>query len=145
MENLPVKISPEGLEVANAYLVNLNVMDTAAYLNMPVSDVHNYLNKSEVKRYIDSVFLEQGYQNRFTLQRTLTELIDKKLEEAAESEVWTKKDLLDLLQFAHKIRMDELEAASKVDNKTASNQVNIQNNFGENYSSLIKKLIGIDQ
>ena len=34
--------------------------------------------------------------------------IEKKMEEAEESEIYTSKDLADLLQMAHKMRIDEM-------------------------------------
>lgn len=142
----PVKISPEALEVANTYMRTLSTSATAHELCLPVEEVQDYLDRREVKKYIDAMFLEQGYINRFTLQATLNKIIEKKLQEAEESDMFTKKDLVDLLVIAHKIRMDEIK--STTDSERAANigkQVNIQNNnFGENYSNLLGKLIPVN-
>ena len=76
-------------------------------------------------------------------------LIEKKLEEAEESEVYTNKDIADLLQMSHKIRMDEIKAQTEMEKakaQTIKTQVNIQDNsqvpFGQgNYGELMKKLM----
>jgi phage terminase small subunit len=107
------------------------------------------LAKREVKQYIDQVYLDTGYRNRFKLADALDNLIEQKLEEAHESEVYTNKDLADLLQMAHKMRMDEMKAQADLEKAQASNiknQTNVQINgevpFGQgNYGELMKKLL----
>ena len=76
-------------------------------------------------------------------------MIEKKLEEADETEIYTNKDMADLLQLAHKMRMDEMKAQTELEKAragTIKNQVNIQDNsgvpFGQgNYGQLLKKLL----
>ena len=76
-------------------------------------------------------------------------MIDKKLEEADETEIYTNKDMADLLALAHKMRMEEMKAQTELEKAKAStikNQVNIQDNsgipFGQgNYGNLLKKLL----
>lgn len=76
-------------------------------------------------------------------------LIEKKLEESEETEIYTNKDMADLLQMAHKMRIDEIKAQTdleKAKSQTVKTQVNIQDNsgtpFGQgNYGQLIKKLM----
>ena len=111
------------------------------------------LNKREVKQYIDTVFLDTGYRNRFKLSETLDLLIEKKLEEAEETEIYTNKDMADLLQMAHKMRIEEMKAQAdmeKAKQLQVKNMVNIQDNgalpFGQgNYGELIKKLLKDDK
>ena len=58
-------------------------------------------------------------------------LIDKKLEEADESQIYTNKDLADLIQMAHKMRMDEIKAMAELEKAKTSNiksQTNVQIN-----------------
>ena len=108
------------------------------------------LAKREVKAYIDQVYLDTGYRNRFKLEETLDVLIDKKLEEADESEIYSSKDLADLLSMAHKMRMDELKAQAEIEKAKASSiktqnnvQINAEVPFGQgNYGELMKKLLG---
>ena len=106
------------------------------------------LNRREVKQYIDTVYLDTGYRNRFKLADTLDTLIEKKMEEAEESEIYTSKDLADLLQMAHKMRIDEMKAQTELEKAKATNiknQTNIQVNdggFGQgNYGKLMEKLL----
>ena len=72
------------------------------------------------------------------------------MEEAEESEIYSNKDLADLLGMAHKMRMDELKAQTDLAKAEASNiktQNNVQINadvpFGQgNYGKLMEKLLG---
>lgn len=140
MSNPIVKISPEHLEIVNVYLSTMSLAETAKALSVPEELVSDTLEKKEIKRYIDSVFLDLGYMNRFKLANLLEEIIEEKIVEAKESGMYTKKDLVDLLTLAHKMRMDEIKASSE---KSPDKQVNIQqNNYGENYGELMKKLLG---
>ena len=146
---ISTRISPEGLEVANAYLELGNIQSVCVRLKLDEGECSEILAKREVKGYIDQVYLDTGYRNRFKLATALDDLIDKKMEEAEESEIYSNKDLADLLQMAHKMRMDEIKAQADLEKAKASNvknQINIQNNgevpFGQgNYGELMKKLL----
>ena len=146
---ISTRISPEGLEVANAYLELGNIPAVCARLKVDESEVSEVLAKRKVKGYIDQVYLDTGYRNRFKLATALDDLIDRKMEEAEESEIYTNKDLADLLQMAHKMRMDEIKAQADLEKAKASNiksQTNVQINgevpFGQgNYGELMKKLL----
>ena len=140
------KLAPESLLAARTYLESLNINETAAALNVPVDEVVDQLSKKEVKRFINTVFLDQGYLNRFKLQETLTKIIDKKLEEIEETELYSEKDITDLLALAHKMRIDEINAQIKaeqvIQKTTIAKQQNIQiNEWGENYKNLIENLV----
>ena len=138
-----VKISPESMEVANAYLTEGSAEKAALKLSVPESVVHANLAKREVKKYIDAVFLDQGYRNRSKLAETLDLIIEKKLEEAEETEMYSSKDLADLISLAHKMRLDELKLIQERE-KTAgpTHQQNNQFNFGGgNYGKLMEKLM----
>ena len=153
MQNLAkieeAQISPEGLEIANTYLKTTSVRETALKLKVTEDSVSKYLNQREVKKYVDTVFLDLGYRNRFKLAATLDEIIERKLEELDEAEMTSNKDIADLLQLAHKMRMDEMKAVAdqtKAESATVKNQTNVQINdnstFGEgNYGELMKKLL----
>ena len=138
-------ISPEGLEIANCYLQFGNIRTVSEHMRVPENKVVEYLGRREVKKYIDTVFLDTGYRNRNQIASVLDEIIASKLEEAQESEMYTSKDLVDLLQLAHKMRMDELNALAKMEAAQGPSKVtNIQNNtsFGEgNYGKLMEKLL----
>lgn len=142
-------ISPEGLEIANTYLKTTSVSETAKSLGIPEDQVSRYLGQREVKKYVDTVFLDVGYRNRFKLADALDSIIEKKLEELDEADMTSNKDIADLLQMAHKMRMDEMKTqtdAAKVEQSNIKNQTNVQINdnssFGEgNYGELMKRLL----
>ena len=142
-------ISPEGLEVANSYLTFGNIRAVVEQLGVAENKVVELLNKREVKKYIDTVYLDMGYRNKNNIATLLDEMIESKLDEAKESGVYSNKDLADLLQMAHKMRMDEIKAQAELLKAEASNvrsQTNIQVNegvpFGQgNYGKLMEKLM----
>ena len=146
---IAVKMSPEGLEVANTYLELGSVSEVCTRLRLDENTVSEYLNKREIKQYIDQVYLDTGYRNRFKIASTLDNIIDEKLMEAEESQMYTNKDIADLLQMAHKMRMDEIKAMAELEKAKQApikQQANIQINempFGQgNYGKLMQKLIG---
>ena len=143
-------ISPEGLEIANSYLQFGNIRGVCDYLQVPEQQVVEVLNKREVKKYIDTVYLDMGYRNKNNIATVLDEMIQSKLEEAQETGVYSSKDLADLLQMAHKMRMDEIKAQAellKAETTNIRNQTNVQINdaalpFGQgNYGKLMEKLV----
>ena len=142
-------ISPEGLEVANSYLQFGNINGVTQYLVVPENKVVELLNKREVKKYIDTVYLDMGYRNKNNIASVLDEMIENKLEEAKETGVYSSKDLADLLQMAHKMRMDEIKAQAeleKLNQTSVRSQTNVQINegvpFGQgNYGKLMEKLL----
>ena len=142
-------ISPEGLEVANSYLQFGNIHGVVEQLGVRENKVVEILNKREVKKYIDTVYLDMGYRNKNNIANVLDEMIENKLEEAKETGVYSSKDLADLLQMAHKMRMDEIKAQvelEKAQGTNVRNQTNVQINeglpFGQgNYGKLMEKLI----
>ena len=142
-------ISPEGLEVANSYLQFGNIRGVCDHLEGAENKVVEILNKREVKKYIDTVYLDIGYRNKNNIGSVLDEMIASKLEEAQESGIYSSKDLADLLQMAHKMRMDEIKAQAdlaKTESNNIKNQTNVQINeavpFGQgNYGKLMEKLL----
>lgn len=137
-------MSPEMVEVTTTYLQTADISATAEILHIPKEKVSYYLNKPEARRFIDTVFLEQGYINRHKIQGVLDEIIELKLEEMRDSEIGSNKDILDILAFAHKMGEDVRKGIRETEKTVApTNQTNVQFNgqFGENYESLMSKLI----
>jgi len=143
-------ISPEGLEVANCYLQYGNINAVVQFMGVSEDKVVSILNKREIKKYIDTVYLDLGYRNKNNIASLLDEMIESKLEEAKETGVYSSKDLADLLQMAHKMRMDEIKAQAeivKAEGTSIRNQTNVQINdaslpFGQgNYGKLMDKLL----
>ena len=140
-------ISPEGMEVANSYLQFGNIRAVVDNLGVPEYRVTEILNKREVKKYIDTVYLDTGYRNKNNIATVLDEMIASKLEEAQETGVYSSKDLADLLQMAQKMRMVDIKAQADAETATAvRTQTNVQINegvpFGQgNYGKLMDKLL----
>lgn len=136
------RIGPEHFDIANAYIQFGDVKTVAYELDIPQYEVVRIIQTQEVKRYLDGVYLDLGYRNRSKLGAILDKAIDAKLEEAEESGIYSSKDLLELLQFAHKMRMDEIKAFKE--EKAVESQTNVQvNNYGDgNYGKLMEKLLG---
>ncbi len=148
-KEITTRMSPEGLEIANSYLTSGSVEDVSDELKVPKDIIVSTLQKREIKQYIDSVYMDLGYRNRFKLGKALDLLIDRKFEEAEESEMYSNKDLADLIHLAHKMRMDEIKAQTEIDKyrvgriKTQNNvQINSELPFGQgNYGKLMDKLL----
>jgi hypothetical protein len=141
-------ISPEGLEIANAYLQSQDITQVAADLDIPVEMVTQFLVKKEVKTYIDQVFFNLGFNNRFKMAAAMDAIIKKKFSELQESEMGSTKDIAELLAMKHKMTMDELDRQIKLETLRQSNiknQVNVQINEGYSdgtkYGDLIQKLL----
>lgn len=141
-----VAISPEALEVANAYLATQDMKEVAAQLDIPVHTVSEIMGRREVKAYIDHVFIEAGFNNRFKIREVMDVIIKKKMQELDEADIGSAKDIADLLALSHKMTMEHLDreiALAKIHANVPQTQVNIQeNNYGDSkYGSLLQKLL----
>jgi hypothetical protein len=143
-----VRISPEALEVANAYLQLNDARAVAQELDLDPEVVTNLLARREVKTYIDSVFFDSGYNNRFLMRRAMDALIKQKFSELEESQTGSTKDIAELLQMSHKMSMDlldrEIQLAKAQQATGPQKQVNVQINEGldgSKYSQLVQRLI----
>jgi hypothetical protein len=140
-------ISPENLEIANCYLQLQTADAVADSLDIPKSLVTQTLARREVKQYIDSVFFDVGYNNRFQMRRAMDALIKKKFQEMEEAETGSSKDIAELLMMSHKMTMELLDKQielEKLQANTIKNQVNVQINEvgdGTRYGQLIKQLV----
>jgi len=138
------KISPEALEIASTYLACHDTKETAMVLGIEPERVTYYLRKPDVRRFIDTIFLEQGYMNRNKIQDMMDKLFKMKLEEMEDTEMGTSKDIVDLLTLQHKMRMEEIKAM-KESAPIIKQQVNFQQNndnpqFGPNIGALAAAL-----
>lgn len=151
-QNLPaetVQIAPEALEVANCYLTLQDARRVADELDLPVTLVTEILARREVKSYVDAVFMDTGFNNRFEMRAAMDALIKKKFQEMHEADVGSTKDITELLALSHKMSMDLLDREIQLEKARQSTQpqkqVNVQiNDDGTKYSSLISRLISGD-
>jgi len=144
-------ISPEALEIANQYLQCQNVQKTALELGVTPDQVTEILDRREVRSYIDSVFNDFGFNNKFRVREVMDTIIQKKLQELDEAEIGSSKDIADLLALSHKMTMEQLDKQlqlEKIRNSKVQNQTNVQINEiggdGTKYGSLIQKLLGVN-
>jgi hypothetical protein len=150
-QNLPaetIRVAPEFLEVANAYLQLNDPQRVAHELDLPVDTVTEILKRREVKSYIDSVFFDTGYNNRFLMRRAMDAVIKQKFSELEEAQSGSTKDISELLMMSHKMAMDLMDREiqlEKIKQGTGpQKQVNVQINEGldgSKYSQLVHKLI----
>lgn len=142
-----LKIAPENLEIANAYLTYQSLTETAHALNIGTDIVSQVLSRTEVKAYVNNVFMDLGFNNRFKMQGIMDEIIKQKLQELEDAEIGSQKDIIEILALQHKMTMEILDKEIKLETLKSGvkNQTNVQlNNYGGNHSSLIERLISND-
>lgn len=139
-------ISPEALEVANCYLQNQDIDKVCEELDTSRELVTQVLAKKEVKAYIDHVFFNLGFNNRFKMRSAMDAILKKKFQELHESDMGSTKDIADLLALSHKMTMDEMSRQielEKLRQTNIKNQVNVQINDGggSKYDTLMRQLM----
>jgi hypothetical protein len=151
-QNLPaetLQIAPEALEVANCYLQLQDSKRVADELDLAPTLVTEILARREVKSYIDHVFMDTGFNNRFLMRDAMDSLIKQKFQELHESQTGSTKDIADLLHLSHKMSMDLLDREIQLEKLRQGpggpqKQVNVQINEGldgSKYSQLVSRLI----
>ena len=143
-----LNISPEALHIANCYLQTPDIGTVADDLNVPRELVADTLARREVKAYVDNIFYNTGFNNRFKLRALMDAIITKKLQDMDEADVGSTKDISELLALSHKMTIEHMDREIKLESLRAANiktQTNIQINEatgGTKYSQLIEKLMG---
>lgn len=148
---VPDLMSPEGMDVIEAYLqCGRDVPSAARSLGMSEIAFRDIMNRSEVKNYLNDIFMESGFRNRDRLFGVLDEVIKRKLEELEETGMGSDQDIMDILWKAHKMKMEEMKMMVELEKakaavRTPANQTNIQNNIiagagDQNYMDLITSL-----
>jgi len=124
-------LDPVVLSIANDYLAGDSIELIAESYGISRDRVTSVLDKKEVQSYVDSVFATQGYLNRSKQIDVINRVIDAKLEEALETGVFTKKDLLDWMKH-----LQDVQTTLKP--KESGPKVAVQIN---NYERLMKDLM----
>jgi hypothetical protein len=145
-----LEISPEALEVANCYLQCQDARAVADNLAMPVESVSTILARREVKAYINQVFFDLGFNNRFKMRAAMDAVLKRKFREMEEADVGSNKDIAELLALSHKMSMEMLDREIQLEKLRAErsgpkSQVNVQINEGGDgtkYGALISRLLG---
>ena len=144
-------ISPESLEIANCYLQNQDAAQVAELLSIPHTLVTTTLARKDVKAYIDQVFFDVGFNNRFKMRAAMDAIIKKKFQDLEEADTGSSKDILEILALSHKITMEQMDKQielEKLQNQHIKSQVNVQINEaggdGTKYGRLIQQLVNLD-
>ena len=124
-------LDPVVLALANDYLSGKGVNEIADEYGISEDRVTAVIEKKEVKNYIDSVFATQGYLNRIKRINLINSVIDQKIQEAVETGIYSKKDLLDWMKH-----LQEIETGMKPKNTGPAVAVQINN-----YDKLMKDLM----
>jgi len=124
-------LDPVMLAIANDYLSGKSIETISDEYDLTSDRVTSVLEQREVKAYVYSVFATQGYLNRVKRINLINRVIDQKLEEAVETGIYSKKDLLDWMKH-----LQEIEESTKP--KRTGPAVAVQIN---NYDKLMKDLM----
>ena len=124
-------LDPVLLAIANDYLAGKSIDIIADEYGVSQDRVTTVIEKREVKAYIDSVFATQGYLNRVRRIALINSVIDQKVQEAVETGIYSKKDLLDWMKH-----IADVEATLKPVAKGPAVAVQINN-----YDRLMKDLL----
>ena len=145
-----LQVSPEALEVDNCYLQCQDARQVAHELGLEPAQVAQYLSRREVKAYINQVFFDMGFNNRYKMRSAMDALIRRKFQDMEESDTGSNKDIAELLALSHKMSMELLDREIQLEKLRqgavdVKNQVNVQINEGGDgtkYGALISKLLG---
>ena len=124
-------LDPVVLALAIDYLSGKGVVEIADEYGITEDRVTAVIEKKEVKNYIDSVFATQGYLNRIKRINLINQVIDQKIQEAVETGIYSKKDLLDWMKHLQEVEKD-------LKPKTQGPAVAVQIN---NYDKLMRDLM----
>ena len=124
-------LDPVVLAIANDYLAGKSVEEISDEYAVSQDRITSVIEKKEVQAYIDNVFATQGYLNRVKRINLINQVIDQKIQDAVETGVYSKKDLLDWMKHLH-----DIEVGMKP--KPTGPQVAVQIN---NYDKLMKDLM----
>lgn len=133
--------------MANCYLQVQDTKKVADELDLSPEVVTEILKRREVKAYVDNVFMDIGFNNRFKMRRAMDAIIQQKFQELEESQTGSTKDIADLLQMSHKMAMDYLDREIQLEKlrqqpQGPQKQVNVQiNDDGTKYGQLLKQLM----
>lgn len=101
-------LDPILLSIANEYLSGKDIATIANDFGISADRVTVTLEKREVKAYIDNTYATQGYLHRGKRIDLINKVIEQKLQDALETGVYSKKDLLDWMKH-----IAELESSLK--------------------------------
>lgn len=148
---VPDSISPEGMEVINAYFENNSDPKAAALsLGMEEPAFREIMRRPEVKVYLNEIFMESGFRNRDKFFGIIDTVLNLKMTELQDTGMGSEMDIMDILKLMHKMKMDEMKLQiefekakqSKAPVHQNNTQVNIAGAGDSNYMDLVSILAG---
>lgn len=135
------KLQPEELEVAESYIAaGFSLLDTAEILGISKEATSEILQRRPVKKYVDQIIGEYGYNNHFRLSALIEKVIDQKMVELEEAEIGSSKDIADLIKLA--IEWTKVRSAMIKEDQKIGKQTNVQiNEFDGHYRGFMEKLL----
>lgn len=124
-------LDPVILAIANDYLSGKSIDTIADEYGISTDRVTSVVEKREVKAYVDNVMATQGYLNRVRRIALINNVIDQKVQEAVETGIYSKKDLLDWMKH-----LADVEATLKPVAKGPAVAIQVNN-----YDRLMKDLL----
>jgi len=124
-------LDPVILAIANDYLSGKSIDTIADEYGISTDRVTSVVEKREVKAYVDNVMATQGYLNRVRRIALINSVIDQKVQEAVETGIYSKKDLLDWMKH-----LADVEATLKPVTKGPAVAIQVNN-----YDRLMKDLL----
>ena len=124
-------VDPVLLTIANQYLSGESIEHIADELEVTPDRVVSVLDKPEVKQYIDGVMANHGYINRLNRINLISRVIEEKIEQAKETEMLSRKDILDWVKLAGTVE-DTLRPKKEQQGPTVAVQVNNYDKFMKN-------------
>ena len=128
------EIDPQHMVIANEMLCGKSIPQISELTGLSNDQVTAIAERSEVRRYVDGVYMSQGYLNRVRRMQVINKVIDEKLAEAADTGVYSKRDLLEWLKL-----LNDMDRDSRPKAPTTAVQVN---NHTNNYTNLMQDLLG---
>ena len=128
------EIDPQYLVVANEMLCGKCIPQISEQIGLSNDQVTAIAERADVRRYVDAVYMSQGYLNRVRRMQVINRVIDEKLLEAAETGVYSKRDLLEWLKL-----LNDMDRDARPKAPTTAVQVN---NHTNNYTNLMQDLLG---
>lgn len=127
------KIDPVHLSVANDYLEGMDIIAISKEYDVDADVITAIIEKPEVQKYIDNVYLSQGFLNRNKRLEVINKVIIQKIEDAEITGELSKKDLLDWMKLL--MDMEKNIKPSPAKGPAVAVQIN-------NYEKLMDKLTG---
>lgn len=113
------KMTQEQREVADAYIVSgMDLDKTELYLQnigvtLDICDISEIISLGKVQHYITLRQNSTGLRNPNHFFELMQSMIEKKMEELEEADITTSKDILEIMESFHSMKMKEEQLAIK--------------------------------